>query len=220
MVLTKSNILNLFLILLVTNLIAYYLVGTLETDEVLYKDYSNFFDHEAVMERLAKRQNFDRILIRYSVQSLWVISKIMGTALLLAIGLLIFNFKLSLLEILAMTIPAYFVFLLPDIMKFIWFSFFQLDYVMADLNTFTHFSLSDLIAPILNGSEDLAKFIVRLLRVMNLFNFLFCLIVSFLLVQTKRVSRLGSFKLVFIPYFTGLAILRLLELLVASTVMS
>ena len=82
---------------------------------------------------------------------------------------------------------------------------------------FIQFSVSDFLTAFLEYSND---FVFRLLGILNVFNFLFCFIVSNLLFQTREVSRKDSFKFVFIPYFTGIAVLGILRFLIALTFIS
>lgn len=215
---SRTHTLAIFAFLLSLNLIIYYLVDSLLTEEILYQDMINHFDHGSTMDLIKKRNTLSSIILKYSLQGVWIVIKFFSIVILLLAGQYAFNIKSSLNEVFGLILLPYFIFLLPDLIKVIWFSFINTNYGLADLNNFPHFSLSDILLVlqvIADGDSDI--FIKRLLTPINIFNLFFCYSVSRNITSIKEENKI-VFKAIFISYFSVLIVLRLILLLFTSII--
>ncbi len=196
-------------LLLVTAGIVYAATQTLMTHEILHDEFSQYIDDETAYEMAEKSLTVTRQLAKLGITLMVLLVKVILFTGVIWTGLLFLKTTFSLSELLEVIVKSSFVFFLPDVAKFIWFSFFETDYSFARLNTFNPFSLgffADELFPPVNNV--FIKFISRI----DLPDFIFCILVSRQLIQRNISSSVPLlYRAVFFSYFTmiiGLAVVR------------
>ncbi|MCK6616473.1 MAG: hypothetical protein L6Q51_02400 [Cyclobacteriaceae bacterium] len=207
----RHTILTLVLLIII-NLLVYFLETTLVTDEMLYESMITRFDHGTVMEQLQQLNKAGFVLFKYvGVVVLTVLKPVVITLILMS-GFFAFNIKISFVEIFQVVLLPCFIFIIPDVLKVTWFILIQTDYQLADLNNFPRFSLPELFAAFeWTTGEDLK----RLLKPINVVNLVFCWVLAKRLLEIKQDEK-KVFKLVFISFFSVLLVFRLAVHFVAT----
>ncbi len=191
------------------NLVVYFLVNTLITEEILYEHMTRQLDHDTALEQIRRLNRAGFILVKYFFQGIWIVLKISAITLIMMSGLFAFNIKTTFSEIFHVILIPSFIFMIPDVLKITWFSLFQTEYQMSDLNNFPRFSLPELLVAVdLITNEDFPALLKRLLQPVTAVNLLFCWFVAVRLTEIKPDDK-RVFKAVFVSYFSVLAIVSL-----------
>ncbi len=93
------------------------------------------------------------------------------TTSLMAIGVFVNSDKFQFKSLFKVALIAQFVFLLPDVIKILWFSFVHTDYLLKDINEFYPLSLYSCFG--LTAVESWLKYPLQNL---NVFEFIYCII--------------------------------------------
>jgi hypothetical protein len=113
------------------------------------------------------------------------------------------------------TLIGYFVFLLPDVLSILWFTFVQTQYDLSDVIGFRPLSLASII-----DSSEVSSITLTLLKPLNLFDLLFIVMVGYGLWNyykpqfrfTTLLLRTGSF------YFGALYTLKVLMIIIFQSI--
>jgi hypothetical protein len=166
-------------------------------------------DHDTALEQIRRLNRAGFILVKYFFQGIWIVLKISAITLIMMSGLFAFNIKTTFSEIFHVILIPSFIFMIPDVLKITWFSLFQTEYQMSDLNNFPRFSLPELLVAVdLITNEDFPALLKRLLQPVTAVNLLFCWFVAVRLTEIKPDDK-RVFKAVFVSYFSVLAIVSL-----------
>ena len=130
--------------------------------------------------------------------------KITLVAACLSIGLYFvvntFRFK----TLFGVALMAEFVFLVPSVLKIIWFAFFQTDYTLTDLQLFYPLSaLSIFDASVIQKSQ---AWLLYPLQTLNVFELAYWLLLAKGVSEVIRKDFTKSFELVMASYGTGLVL--------------
>lgn len=81
------------------NLVVYFLVNTLITEEILYDHMTRQLDHDTALEQIRRLNRTGFILVKYLFQVIWIVLKISAITLIMMSGLFAFNIKSTFSEI-------------------------------------------------------------------------------------------------------------------------
>jgi len=196
-------------VLIILNLLVYFLVNTLITEEVLYEHLTKQLDHDMAIEQIKKTQRTGFILLKYLLHGLWILLKLAGITLIIMLGLFAYNIKATFSEVFQIILLPGFIFLIPDVLKIVWFSLAQTNYQMSDLNSFPRFNLSELLIALdFIKNEDFPGLLKQLLKPITAINLLFCWTVAGRLTEIKPDDK-RVFRAAFVSYFTVLTVFNL-----------
>lgn len=205
----KRGIIVWILLLIILDLIQYYLNNTLVTKEIVASELSNYLDNETATKLAEQSQSNNRILFKNLTHLLLTGAKVFGTITLLYIGLFLANLKLSWYNLFEGVLKLYSIFFITGFVKFFYFQFFQQDYTYFELNAFRLFSLTQIgnLAGLSIQGKTAAFF-----NTFGILDVLFCWVLSR---ELNKESDKPVTSTVFITFFTGMALWKSLLLLIA-----
>lgn len=207
---------TLFLALIALNLLVYHLDSSLVTDDMLYQDMSESLGAEVAADEVEKRSRVGFIVLKYFLEFVWVVVKMLSIVFVLTTGLNAFNIAASFVSVLRLAIPPLFVFLIPGLVKVFWFNLIQDDYSISSLNEFPHFTLSDLLVMGNIISNDGVA--VSVLKAVSVENILFCYFFAGT-ADFSETKRSKVYKAIFFSFFTFFLGLRLLAHLLTAVIL-
>lgn len=170
-------------------------------------DFEQLFSN-SLAEQMTAGQVEDLLNVRnkwewlaYVVIPLMLLIKVSVIAFVLDVGLFFFSKKIAYKKLFGMVVRAEFVFLLVVIIKTIWFSLIQTDFILDDLQYYYPLSMLNLI-----GHEEIEAWFIYPFQLLNLFQVAYWFILAWMLGRELK-SDLGSgLKIVLSSYGTGLLI--------------
>lgn len=139
--------------------------------------------------------------VGYIILPLLLYFKILFIAGLLAIGIFFFDLKLKFGQVFNIVIRAEFVFLLPIVMKTVWFYFFKTDYTFDEVQYYMPLSLESLF-----GYVHFERWYIYPMQIANLFEVVYWIVLTVLLAKTLLISHSRALMLVTISYGAGLVL--------------
>jgi hypothetical protein len=139
--------------------------------------------------------------ISYVILVLFAIVKYLVVAGIIQIGLLINSIEVTFSKILKVVIIAEFVFLIPVIIKIIWFSFFIHSYNLKDISFFSPLSALNLFS-----IGTIKQMWVYPLSLINLFELAYIYILAFGIKKVINQSFDNSLKIIAGSYLPGLSL--------------
>jgi len=127
--------------------------------------------------------------------------KILLVASALSIGAFFFEYDIKFNRLFNIVVKAEYIFLLPLVLKTAWFYFFRTDYTLDELQNFVPLSLGSVF-----GFEHFERWIIYPLRVINLFEVAYWLLLAFLLAKALQITKSKAFTIVASSYGVGFAI--------------
>ena len=190
----------LFTLVVASSIILSYLFNYLLVDDSLYYAYfENKLSYERIEEMLYSKEKWS--WLSYSLVPIYFFLKFGIVSITLLAGLFIFNFKIKLQEVFKIVVLSEIVFLIPVLVKIIWFSFFQTNYTLESLQYFSPMSLLNFFTP-----NELESWWIYPLKVLNIFEIGYWIIISLLLVKLTKESFEKMLTIVLLSYGTGLAL--------------
>lgn len=173
----------------------------LNGDNLLIESLSNRYTIEQIEEiiNFQKKWEFTWSILVPIV----LLIKISIIAAILDAGCFLMEKKIKYGRLFAIVLICEFIFLLPIILKTIWFHFFQQDYTLEDLQYFYPFSALNIV-----GHEGLDIWWVYPLQTINVFEITYWIVLAYLLdkaLKTPKKQNTGI-KIVASSYGTGLLI--------------
>jgi hypothetical protein len=107
--------------------------------------------------------------------------------------------RISFKNVFGVVVASEIVFLTASLIKFLWFCFFAGNYDMNDLNFFYPLSLSNLFS-----QSEVDKIWIFPLQVLNLFQLIYILLLSFGLYAQTGIQKAQAEKIVLLSYLPGL----------------
>ncbi|MGD1958608.1 MAG: hypothetical protein ACFB2Y_07115 [Fulvivirga sp.] len=114
-------------------------------------------------------------------------------------GLFIQSLKISFAKVFSVILVCEPIFLLPKIVKFIWFYFFETEYDLLEFRYFYPFS-----ALSITNIESLSNWFIYPLQMANLFELLYILVVAYFLKKLLNTDYLSMLVVTLISYGVGL----------------
>jgi hypothetical protein len=171
----------------------------LVSDDLYYDLLGEQLTYEKITEVININKQWS--WIAYPLMPVYYLLKFVAVALTVYMGVILMNYSISFGKIFSVVMFSEFVFLLPTVLKILWFQFFQVDYTLSDLQTFSPLSIMSLF----DGTE-VDQWLVYPLQLLNIFEVLYCLILAYGLRTFCNERYSNMILLVLATYGTGLVI--------------
>lgn len=198
----RLNKYYLFLAIIIANMLLMWLSKSVLINEVVfYNTYSEQISYDRSMEIFEGMKRYS--WIGYAATPLVFIIKFTLISIVIYIGIFLCDLheKISFKKVFGIVVASEIVFFLASFIKFLWFCFFAGDYDLNDVNFFYPLSLINLFS-----RADLEKVWIFPLQILNLFQIVYLLLVSYGLYLQTGISRTKTEKAVLISYLPGLLI--------------
>jgi hypothetical protein len=171
----------------------------LVTDDIYYNAFGDQLTFERINEIIETNKKWSWVV--YPVIPLIYLFKFFLIVICLSAGSFLFRLEVSLKYLFKIALLAEFIFLLPPLIKLFWFSFINVNYTLNDLQFFSPLSVINLL-----DRTNLEPWLVYPLTLINLFEVIYIVTLSYLFAKTIESSFIQSLKLVILSYGTGLFI--------------
>lgn len=166
-------------------------------DNLIFNSYSEQLSFEQIKETIANTKKWEwlsyvLILVLYLIKF-----TLIGGCL--KVGLFFIDKRISFTSILKATIIAEMVFLVPILIKIIWFLFINTNYSILDLQSFAPLSILNIFE-----SKNLEPFLIYPFQLLNIFELLYFIVLAFQLKKFFENNFTESFQLVLSTYGSGL----------------
>jgi len=192
---------NGFWILVISFVIVTYISKALLTSNTLYfNSYADEMTYEQIKFLLDQNEKWS--WLSYMLIPLIYFFKCSLIAMCLGLGCFITTNEFAFKRAFRISVTAEFIFLLPVIIKLLWFLFIQTDYRVQDIQYFYPMSLLQIFTP-----KSLEPWLIYPLQVLNIFELIYWIVLAYLL--TKELPELDmnrSMTVVMASYGTGLVI--------------
>jgi len=192
--------LQLFIIIVLANLILIWLSKNLLINEVVfYNAYSEQLTYDRSLKLFEDLKNLS--WISYVFTPVMLLIKFSIISFVIYIGLVFYNIqdKISLGVVFKIIIASEIVFVLAGIIKFIWFYLFAGNYDLNDLGFFYPLSLINFFS-----RGELNKIWVFPFQTVNLFHLFYIILISFGLNKVCLIAERDSDKIVLLSYVPAL----------------
>jgi hypothetical protein len=196
----RHSQLTLFIIL--SNLLlAWISKEFLVTETVFYNSYSEMLTLERAMQLFAEFKHYS--WIGYILTPFLLYLKFLLISFVLYIGVIFIGnqYKVPLKAVLKVVIASEIIFLLGALVKIIWFCFFAGNYIMQDLGFFYPLSLANIFRP-----TEIQQIWSYPLQTVNLFHFIYILLLSYGLNNICEIRKSESEKIVLVSYIPALVL--------------
>ena len=194
-----KNTLLFLLLTILTLVLGYFSNQILNTEQVLYNSLSEQFTSEQISQIFDFQKEWE--WVSYVAVPVLLLLKISVIALLINMGLYFAGKKLSYKKIFGIVTRAEFIFLLVIVIKTAWFYFYQKDFSIEDLQFYYPLSLLNVV-----GYQNVAPWFVYPLQTANVFEFIYWLLLAYLLAKELKTNFDQALKLVMSSYIAGLFI--------------
>ena len=170
------------------------------TDGIYFNSLAEKFSYDQIQTILDNGKKWG--WLAYTFIPIIYFFKCSLVALCLYAGLFLINCNLEYLKIFNVVVKAEFVFLIPSIVKLIWFIFLQTSYTLEDIQYFAPLSTLSMFTP-----KSLEPWLIYPLQVLNIFEIIYWVVLANLL--TKELPELDmnrSMTVVMASYRTSLVI--------------
>lgn len=171
----------------------------LDINSLLYDSLSEQFAIELIDEIFTNMRKWQ--LVGYLLIPVFLLIKTQVIAGSLGIGVFLFNMDISHKRLWNIALRAEFVFLIPSILKIIWFYFFKTEFELADLEKFYPLSLSNLFEV-----DTLPIWFHYPLQIINIFEMSYIIFLIFLIDKELKTSINLGVKIVSSSYIPILII--------------
>jgi len=169
------------------------------SDDLLYDFLGKQLSYERINELIKEGKNWK--WLTYIFLPILILLKLFLVTVCLSIGTLILGIENSFKKLFQVVITAEFIFLISPIIKLFWFSLYQTDYTLENLQSFSPLSVFSLFNP-----TEIEPWLGYPLQLLNVFEFLYWLALAYLLKEVLGRSFSGSLGFVASTYGIGLLI--------------
>lgn len=177
-------------------------IGTgflLMTDEIFYDSLINKLSYERISELLAQGKKWQ--WLSYVLLPMLIFFKILFVVICFSIGGLFLKTETSFKKFFGIATTAEFVFLIPSVIKLLWFSFVKTNHTLQDLQLFSPLSAINLFNP-----TELDPWFVYPIQLLNVFELLYWLLLAYQLKPVLNENFSGSLGFAGRTYGVGLVI--------------
>lgn len=189
---TTYSVLSLFTILLLL-LSQTFLV----TEELYYQSLGEQLSVDQIAQLLNVQSKYE--FLSYIFIALLNLLKCSVIGLTIYTGTIIFGLKVKFKNVFRIVVLAEFIFLIPLVLKFVWFYFIQSDYTLDDLQFFYPLSILNIFE---KGS--ISQFLVYPLQLLNLFEVAYWFLLAFGIHKLIKSDYEKSLKLVLSSYLPAM----------------
>lgn len=189
-----SRLLILISLYLLLQIISDYL---LYSDDLLYDFLGSQLSDERIYEILNDTKKWK--WATYLVVPLYLAIKVFFITFCLSVGGLLIGLEDGFRKLFSVIINSEFVLLIPFVIKLTWFSVFNTDYDLEDLQNFAPLSVLSLF-----DQKEIESWMIYPLQLLNIFELLYWLALSYQLKEITGKTFLGNFEFVASTYGVGL----------------
>lgn len=169
------------------------------SDDLIYDSLINQLSYERISELLNQGKKWKWLSYLFLPALLFL--KILFVVICFSIGGLFIKIDIGFKKFFSIVTTAEFIFLIPGIIKLLWFSFFQTNYTLQDLQFFFPLSVLSLFSP-----SELDPWLVYPIQLLNLFEVLYWVVLANQLKPVVNEDFSGSLGFVGRTYGVGLVI--------------
>lgn len=173
---------------LIFHVLFYFIIDyVIITDSVLFEFYSDKFSESRVYELLDFRKEW--LWVTYPIKLLIQLIALQIPTMLIYLGLYLAKYEISYKKVFGVVLLAEFVFFIPLLIKIIWFSYHPVS--MEAVRLFAPLSLFSLF-----DAESLQEWLFYPFKVLNVFEVVYWMLLSFLLAKFLKSSIDAMLKIV------------------------
>ena len=195
----NSNWIKFIGLVFLTILLSFLSKWILNIDELLFNTLSEQFTVKQVENLMDMKRDWE--WLGYVAILLLTSIKVIIIALVLDLGLFIYNRDLKFKTLFSIVLKAEYIFLFVIIFKTIWFLIFQPDFTLEDLQYFYPLSLLNII-----GYEGMQPWFIYPFQILNLFELAYWFILAYLIGKEINSTTDKGFSIVASSYGVGLLI--------------
>jgi hypothetical protein len=188
-----------FLVVLSFGFIQFTTEVFLVSDELIYDSLISRLSLERISEMLAQGKKWK--WLSYVFLPIFLLIKILFVVICFSIGGLFLNIESSFKKFFTIVTKAEFVFLIPGVIKLFWFSFFQTNYTLQDLQFFSPLSAISFFNP-----TELDPWLAYPLQLLNVFEVVYWLLLAYQLKPVLNETFPSSLGFVGRTYGVGLIV--------------
>lgn len=179
--------------------IAFALVGNyvLISDEMYFDLFGEQLAYERIVEMVETGKKWT--WLGYAMLPIFILFKCFLVVCCLSVGALLANIATSIKDLFRIVIIAEIVFIIPSLVKIIWFGIFFTGYTLQDLQYFSPLSLLNFI-----DREKVDVWYVYPLQLVNVFELLYWVALTYGMMNVTQSGFLKMFRLVASSYGLGL----------------
>ena len=189
-----------YLILVLLYCIIYLLTDqVLVTDDVVFNSFIDKLSYDRISETLAQGKKWK--WLSYVFLPIFLFVKIIFVTICLSIGGLILNLENGFKKFISIVTTIEFIFLIPGVIKLLWFLFVKTNYSLQDIQFFSPLSIISLFNP-----NELDPWLVYPIQLLNVFELLYWLAFAWQLQDVLEKPFAESLGFVAKTYGVGLAV--------------
>lgn len=192
----------LFLTLVIANILIMWLSKFILINEIVFfNTYSEQLSYDRSLELFESLKKYS--WIGYAAIPIIYLIKFLLISVIICTGIFFcdLNERINFKKIFGVVVASEIVFLIASLIKFLWFYLFAENYDLNDLNFFYPLSLGNLFTRL-----EVNRVWIFPLQVLNLFQLLYILLLSFGLSIQSGIERVKTEKAVMVSYLPGLVI--------------
>ncbi len=188
-----------FLLLIVSYLILQFGIQSIMSDDLIYDSLINQLSYDRISEMLDQGKKWQ--WLSYVFLPVLLFIKILFVVICFSIGGLFLNIENDFKKFFSIATNSEFVFLIPGIIKLVWFTIIKTTYTLQDLQYFSPLSAINFFNP-----TELDTWVVYPLQLLNAFELLYWFVLAYQLKEVLNESLSGSIGFVAKTYGVGLVI--------------
>ena len=196
----RLNKYYLFVAIVIANMLIIWLSkSTLVNEIVFYNTFSEQLSYDRSIKLFEGMKRYS--WIGYALMPVVLLIKFTFVSIVLYTGIFLCDLhdRISFRKVFGVVVASEIVFLIASLIKFLWFSFFAGNYDLNDMSFFYPLSLSNLFS-----RSEVDKIWIFPLQVLNLFQLLYILSISFGLSIQSGIQKTKAEKAVMLAYLPGL----------------
>lgn len=195
---------NTFIISFFTLCVAYFFLSAtseylLISDNLFYDFFGGNVNDDRISELIIESGKWK--LVTYLVLPVFLMIKLFLVTICFSIGTLVLGIDNSFRKLFQLTVMMEYIFLIPPVIKLFWFSLYQTDYALEDLQYFSPLSVFSLF-----NSKEVEPWLAHPLQLLNVFELLYWFALAYHLREITCKSFTGSLGFVASTYGIGLLI--------------
>jgi hypothetical protein len=198
----RLNKFYLFIAIIIANMLLIWLSkSTLINETVFYNTYSEQLSYDRTIELFESLKRYSWIGYAFMPFILLIKFSLISTVIYTGIFFCDFHEKVNFKKVFGVVIASEIIFLTANLAKVLWFCFFAGNYDLNDISFFYPLSLSNLF-----NQSELDKIWIFPLQILNLFQIIYILLLSYGLFVQSGIEKIKTDKAVLVSYLPGLVI--------------
>lgn len=169
------------------------------SDELFFDFFGRQLSYESINEIIEKGKSWKWVM--YLFLPAVVFLKLFLVSICFSIGGLVVGLESGYKTFFQVSVKSEFIFLIPTIIKLFWFSLYQTDYTLEDLQYFSPLSVFILFSP-----KEIEPWLAYPLQLLNVFELLYWFSLAYQLKEVLGKSFSGSWGFVAATYGVGLLV--------------